>query len=112
MVDKYHPSLSISHQCRMLSMLRSTYYYKARGENEFNLRLMRLIDEQFLETPFFGSRQMRYHLIHLGYPVGRRRVRRLMRKMGLSAIYQKPRTTVPHPEHRVYPYLLLSLIHI
>jgi len=93
----------------MLSMLRSTYYYKPKGENEFNLRLMRLIDEQFLETPFFGSRQMRYHLIHLGYAVGRRRVRRLMRKMGLSAIYQKPRTTVPHPEHRVYPYLLRGL---
>lgn len=93
----------------MLGMLRSPFYYSPKGENTFNLRLMRLIDEQFLETPFFGSRQMKWHLINLGYCVGRRRVRHLMRKMGLSAIYQKPRTTIPHSEHRIYPYLLRGL---
>ena len=70
---------------------------------------MRLIDEQFLETPWYGSRQMARHLRRLGYCVGRKRVRRLMRLMGLSAIYQKPRTSDPHPDHRIYPYLLRGL---
>jgi len=90
-------------------MLRSTYYYTPKGESAFNLQLMRLLDEQFMETPFFGSRQMKRHMVNLGYIVGRRRIRRLMRKMGLSAVYQKPRTTIPHPEHRIYPYLLRGL---
>lgn len=74
-----------------------------------NLGLMRLIDAQFLETPFYGSRQMRLHFKNQGILVGRGRVRRLMRKMGLTAIYQKPRTSAPHPEHRIYPYLLGGL---
>jgi putative transposase len=74
-----------------------------------NLDLMRLIDVQFLETPFYGSRQMQRHLKNHGVMAGRTRVRRLMRKMGLMAIYQKPRTSVPHPEHRIYPYLLRGL---
>ena len=67
---------------------------------------MRLIDEQFMETPFYGSRQMMQHLYRLGYAVGRDRVRRLMR---LAAVYQRPRTSVPHPEHVVFPYLLRDL---
>jgi len=74
-----------------------------------NLGLMRLIDAQFLETPFYGSRQMRLHFRNQGIQVGRGRVRRLMRKMGLTAIYQKPRTSAPHPEHRIYPYLLRGM---
>src|SRR5690349_3840577 len=77
---------------------------------KLNLALMRLIDEQFLETPWYGSRQMARHLRREGYAVGRKRVRRLMAKMGLEPIYQRPRTTVPHPEHRVYPYLLRELV--
>ena len=109
MVDKYHPSLSISRQCFVLGMLRSTFYYTPKGESAFNLQLMRLIDEQFMETPFFGSRQMKRHMVNSGYVVGRRRIQRLMRKMGLSAVYQKPRTTIPHPEHKIYPYLLRGL---
>ena len=67
---------------------------------------MRRIDEQFLETPFYGSRQMVRHLRRQGYPIGRKRIRRLMRNMGISAIYQTPRTSKPHPEHKIYPYLL------
>ncbi|KHK00534.1 Mobile element protein [Desulfovibrio sp. TomC] len=74
-----------------------------------NLELMRHIDEQFLETPFYGSRQMRRHLRHQGIEIGRGRVRRLMRKMGLVAIYQKPRTSAPHPEHKIHLYLLRDL---
>ena len=69
------------------------------------LSVVRLIDAQFLETPYYGSRQMTWHLRRLGHEVGRKRVRRLMAIMGLRAIYQKPRTSVPHPEHRKYPYL-------
>src|SRR3954454_1554999 len=70
---------------------------------------MRLMDAQFLETPWYGSRQMARHLHREGYVVGRKRIRRLMAKMGLAPIYQRPRTTVPHPEHRVFPYLLRDL---
>jgi transposase InsO family protein len=71
---------------------------------------MRLVDEQFLETPWYGSRQMMRHLRRQGHTVGRERVRRLMAKMGLAAIYQRPRTTIPHPAHRIYPYLLRDLV--
>ena len=71
--------------------------------------LVRLIDEQFLETPFYGSRQMVRYLRRQGWCVSRKRVRRMMRKIGLAAIYQKPRTSQPHPQHRIYPYLLRNL---
>jgi putative transposase len=109
MVDRDHPRLSISRQCRMLGLARSTWYHRPTGEKVVTLDLMRRIDEQFLVTPFYGSRQMQRHLNNQGIAVGRDRVRRLMRKMGLMAIYQKPRTSVPHPEHTVYPYLLRGL---
>lgn len=70
---------------------------------------MRLIDEQYLQTPYYGSRQMSRHLQHECYCVGRHRIRRLMRIMGLRAIYQEPRTSDPNPEHKIYPYLLRNL---
>ena len=82
------------------------FYYDGLGESELTLELMRRIDEQFLETPFYGSRQMARWLRRESFAVSRKRVRRLMRKMGLQALYQRPRTSVPHPEHRVYLYLL------
>lgn len=109
MVETDHPRLSITRQCQVLGLARSTWYHRPQGEKAVNLDLMRLIDTQFLETPFYGSRQMQRHLKNQGVVVGRTRVRRLMRKMGLMAIYQKPRTSVPHPEHRIYPYLLRGL---
>ena len=109
MVEADHPRLSITRQCQVLGLARSTWYHRPQGEKAVNLDLMRLIDAQFLETPFYGSRQMQRHLKNQGVMVGRTRVRRLMRKMGLMAIYQKPRTSVPHPEHRIYPYLLRGL---
>ncbi len=102
--------LSITRQCQLLSIARATYYYKSKGESPFNLRLMRLIDEQFLKRPSYGSRQMARWLCRQGYCVGRKRVRRLMRLMGLVAIYPKPRTTTPNQAHRVYPYLLRNLL--
>ena len=92
-----------------MSLNRSTLYYEPKGESEENLQLMRRLDEQFIETPYYGSRQMVYHLKRRGGRVGRKRVRRLMAKMGLAVIYQKPRTSRPHPENRVYPYLLRGL---
>ena len=109
MIEPDHPRLSITRQCRLLSIARSSYYRAPAGESEPNLALMRLIDAQFLETPWYGSRQMARHLRRQGWRVGRKRIRRLMRKMGLVPIYQKPRTSAPHPEHRVYPYLLRDL---
>jgi putative transposase len=108
-VDSEHPVLSVTRQCELLRISRSSYYYRPMGESELNLTLMRIIDEQFLETPFYGSRQMTRHLRRQGYGIGRKRVRRLMRKMGISAIYQAPRTSVPHPDHKIYPYLLRDL---
>lgn len=106
MVDSKHPQLSISRQCEILRISRSSYYFEGKGESELNLNLMRLIDEQFLDTPYYGSRQMARHLRRQGYNIGRKRVRRLMQKMGICAIYQAPKTSTPHPEHKIYPYLL------
>ena len=97
MVDAKHEKLSLTRQCRLVSIARSSYYYEGRGESPLNLRLMRLIDEQFLETPFYGSRQMTRWLRRQGYTVGRKRVRRLMRLLGLQAVFQRPRTSQPHP---------------
>ena len=109
MIDPAHSHLSIVRQCALVSISRSAFYYAPIGETPLNLALMRLIDEQFLETPFYGARQMARRLRRRGYVAGRKRVRRLMAKMGLTAIYQKPRTSEPHPAHRTYKYLLRHL---
>ena len=109
MIEADHPRLSVARQCALVSISRSAFYYRPAGETLLNLALMRLIDEVFLETPWYGSRQMARHLRRQGDTVGRKRVRRLMARMGLAAIYQQPRTTVRHPEHRTYPYLLRGL---
>jgi putative transposase len=110
MIEPEHPALSVVRQCELVSISRSGFYYQPVGETELNLELMRLIDAQFLETPWYGSRQMARHLRREGYQVGRKRIRRLMAKMGLAPIYQRPRTTVPNPEHRIYPYLLREMV--
>jgi putative transposase len=109
MIDVNHAKLSLVRQCRLVSISRSSYYYKGSGESDLNLELMRRIDEQFLETPFYGSRQMTRWLRRQGYTVGRKRVRRLMRLLGIQAVFQRPRTSQPHPDHRIYPYLLREL---
>ena len=106
MIRRDHPDLSLSRQCRVLAISRSSFYYAPKGESVDNLALMRRIDELFLKYPFYGSRQMVRQLLREGIAVGRHRVRRLMRLMGLKAIYQAPRTSDPHPAHRIYPYLL------
>jgi putative transposase len=109
MVTKDHPELSITKQCELLGVSRSTYYHEPRGESAYNQELMQKIDRQYMKTPFYGSRQMKRHLVNQGYRVGRGRVRRLMQKMGIEAVYQKPRTSRPNPDHKVYPYLLRGL---
>ena len=109
MIRRDHPGLSLSRQCQLVSISRSSFYYTPKGESPGNLALMRRIDELFLKYPLYGSRQMVRQLRRDGVRVGRHRVRRLMRLMGLEAIYQAPRTSTPHPEHRVYPYLLKGL---
>lgn len=108
MVEKNHPRLGIARQCDLLGLWRSTYYYAPQGEPATNLLMMRKIDEQFLESPFFGSRQMaRWLRMHTEFvDVDRKRVDRLMRLMGLAPIYQKPNTSRPHPQHKRFPYLL------
>ncbi len=110
MIRRDHPELSLSRRCRLLTISRSSFYYTPKGESPANLTLMRRIDELFLKYPFYGSRQMVRQLRRDGVRVGRHRVRRLMRLMGLEAIYQAPRTSTPHPAHRVCPYLLKGLI--
>ena len=109
MIRKDHPDLSLSRQCRLLGISRSGLYYKTKDTSAENLELMRLMDEQYLRTPFYGSRRMQEYLRRLDHPVNLKRVRRLMRIMGLEAIYPKPRTSIPHPGHRVYPYLLRGM---
>jgi len=109
MIEPEHPGLSIVRQCALLSISRSHYYGPLRGESAENLGLMRVIDAQFLETPWYGSRQMARHLRRQGHDVNRKRIRRLMIKMGLVAVYQRPKTTVPNPEHKIWPYLLREM---
>lgn len=104
-----HPQLTISRQCELLKVARSSFYYQAQGPADEELSLLRLIDEQYLKTPFYGSRRMTVVLRQQGYAVNRKRVQRLMRQLGLEAIYPKPRLSQPHPEHQVYPYLLRNL---
>ncbi|WP_111735912.1 IS3 family transposase, partial [Roseovarius amoyensis] len=109
MIEPDHPQLSVVQQCKLLSIARSSFYYTAKGETAQNLDLMRRIDEQFLETPFFGVRQMTWHLRNDGHLVNEKRIRRLMRLMGLMPIYQKPNTSRPAKGHKTYPYLLKGL---
>jgi len=109
MVERDHKVLSLSSQCEFLHISRGSLYYRAIGETAENLLIMRRMDELFMLYPFYGSRQMMRHLQREGFAIGRHRVRRLMKLMGLKAIYRKPRTSDPHPEHRIYPYLLRGL---
>ena len=100
------PHWSVRQQCELVSLNRSTWYYAAATESAENLCLMRLIDEKYLQRPFFGSRRMALWLASMGHAVNRKRVQRLMRRMGIEAVYPKPRTTHHNPQHRVFPYLL------
>jgi len=106
MVDRQHPLLSVVRQCRLLDISRSGLYYQPIGICEEDLTLMKLIDRQYLATPFYGARKIVAWLKSQGYRINRKRVRRLMRIMGLKAIYRRPRTSKPAPGNKIYPYLL------
>jgi putative transposase len=109
LVDRADPVLSIVAQCRLLKIARSTLYYRPAPVSEDDLAVMRRLDALYLATPFYGTRRMVAVLRREGCSVNRKRVRRLMRLMGLEAIYQKPNTSRRQPEHKVYPYLLRGL---
>lgn len=102
--------LALKRRCELLGLPRSSFHYQPKGESRLNLGLMRLIDEIYTECPFYGSRQMRDTLRDRGYRVGRKRVRRLMLKMGLQAQCPKPNLSKPTPGHKVYPYLMKNLV--
>ena len=106
MIDLDFPHLSIRRPCELLGLNRSTFYDAPATESACNLRLMRLIDEPYTKTPFYGWPRMTAYLRRLGLPVNHKRVQRLMRVMGLQAIYPKPRTSTVAKEHKIYPYLL------
>ncbi len=109
MIDSSSSQLSIRRQCELLGLNRSSYYYEPAKETIENLQLMRRIDEQYLKTPFFGSRRMAIVLTGEGEGVNRKRIRRLMGLMDLEAIHPGPRTTVRNRDHKVDPYLLRGM---
>ena len=108
MIDRNH-RLSVTRQARMLGISRASVYYIPRPVSEADLKLMRAMDELHLEYPFAGSRMLRDLLRQDGFEVGRKQVTTLMKRMGIEALYRKPRTTRRYPEHRVYPYLLRGM---
>jgi putative transposase len=106
LVESGHPELSVRRQCQLLGLSRSSLYYEPAAETAENLRLMRLIDQEYTAHPFLGSRRLTAWLIGQGEAVNRKRVQRLMRLMGLEAIYPKPKLSAARAGHRIYPYLL------
>lgn len=106
LIEPEHPQLSIVRQCDLLGLARSSSYYEPVPESEADLLLMRLLDEQYTRTPFYGKRKMVTFLEEQGYTVDRKRVRRLMQRMGLETIYPKPRLSRPGEPSVRYPYLL------
>jgi putative transposase len=109
LIDYKSAAISIVRQCELLDIHRSGYYYEPIGETDFNLEIMRKLDEQYTATPFYGVARMHQYLCSLGYPVNIKRTRRLLRLMGLNAIYPGKCTSEPNPEHKIYPYLLRGL---
>jgi putative transposase len=109
MIARPHPEFSIIEQCALLKVPRSTLYYKPEPVSDEELKLMRRIDEIYTKWPFYGSRRLVEELRGEGHVVNRERVTRLMRLMGIEAIYQKPNTSRKHPSHKIYPYLLKNL---
>jgi putative transposase len=106
LIDPTHAELSVRRQCVLLGLSRSSLYYEPGAETSENLRLMRLLDKQYTACPFYGSRRLTAWLVQRGEAVNRKRVQRLLRIMGLEALYPKPRLSVAGRGHRIYPYLL------
>jgi len=109
MVERMNPTLPISQQCRLLAVLRSSVYRKPAEISVEDLAIMALIDRQYLARPYYGSRRMAAWLATQDHRVNRKRVQRLMRLLGRTAIYQRPNTSKPAAAHKIYPYLLGGL---
>jgi|TARA_B110000046_G_scaffold149426_1_gene157579 putative transposase len=109
MVSKEH-KLSVRRQCALLTLVRSNVCYHPKGESAGNLRFMGIIDKQFLQTLWYGSRQMARHMKRQSHACGGHRVRRLMRLMRLVPIYQEPNTSKKHPQHKIWSYLLRNVV--
>jgi putative transposase len=109
-IEPEHPALSIARQCELVGLARSSYYYEAAGESAENLALLRGLDEQYTQTPFYGVRRMTAALRAQGHRVNGKRVRRLLRQLGLAALGPQPGTSRAAPEHRIYPYLLRGVV--
>ncbi len=109
MIARPHPHFTIAEQCALLHVPRSTLYYRPKPASDHDLARMRRIDEIYTKWPFYGARRMVAQLRGEGHDVNRKRIRRLMRVMGIEAIYQKQNTSRKHPENRIYPYLLRNL---
>lgn len=105
LIDRPDGAISITRQAELLGISRSAIYYQPRVDPH-GLQLMHLLDELYTDTPFYGSRRMRAMFLKMGYRVSRKRIQRLMRLMGLEAIYPKPNLSKPHPDHQIFPYLL------
>ena len=108
-VENEHQALSVRRQCSLLGINRSSLYYRSVGIDDFTLMLMHELDKQYTETPFYGVLKMTEHLRSLGHWVNPKRVRRLLREMGLDAVYPKPKLSQANPEHKIYPYLLRNV---
>jgi putative transposase len=110
MIETKHSEISIRRQCELIGLNRSSFYIKAAGETTLNLHLMRLIDEQYLKTPFYGYPRMTAHLRRTGYDINPKRIARLMQKMGLKALFPRRKTSISAQGHKIYPYLLRGMI--
>ena len=106
MIETGHPTLSIRRQCDLVGLNRAAFYYQPAVETPLNLALMRVIDEEYTRTRFYGYRKMTARLQQLGYAVNHKRVAQLMSKLGLQAIYPRPGTSIANQQHKKYPYLL------
>jgi putative transposase len=109
-VDPAHPEIPVARQCELLDLSRSTFYYLPTPDERLNQELMRRLDEAYAKHPFFGSRKLTVRLRKAGYAVNRKRIQGLMRRMGLEAIYRKPRLSLPGRQHKRYPYLLKGMM--
>ncbi len=109
MIEPLNSLIPVYRQCELIGLPRSSYYYEARKESEYNLLLMSLIDEEYSRTPFYGTRRMTAYLIRQGYEVNRKRIQRLMRLMGIEALNPKKKLSIPSPEDKKYPYFLKGL---
>jgi len=110
MIEPDHDKIAISRQCELLGLSRASYYYESQRDDSYNGLLMNLIDEQFTRTPFYGVLRMTESLKLEGYQVNQKRIRRLMHKMGLEAIYPKKNLSKANPNHKKYPYLLKDVV--